>query len=259
MTTDKHRQETTSQSNPKQSNLVQPVSCVQPVPPVQPVSPAQPTLEQWETRFIKYIRETQTHKDGAHDLGHFRRVWKTCRRINDAEGGVGDQTILLAASYFHDLISLPKNHPDRSRSSVLSAEATARILTTDFPDFPAAKIAGVKHAIEAHSFSAGIPPLTFEAKVLQDADRMEALGAIGIARTFYVAGLMHSSLFHEDDPLADTRPLNDTQYALDHFPVKLLGLPDRMQTAAGKAIARRKVELLVSFRDQIAREAFGEE
>ncbi|MDR3711237.1 MAG: phosphohydrolase [Puia sp.] len=236
MTADKHRQ-------------ADPVS----------TSPGQADLGEWETRFIRYLRDNHTHEDGAHDLGHFHRVWNSCLRISEAEGGKGDPLTLLAASYFHDLVSLPKNHPERSRSSVLSAEATARILAADFPDFPAVKINGVKHAIEAHSFSAGIPPLTFEAKVLQDADRMEALGAIGIARTFYVAGLMHSGLFHEQDPLGDTRTLDDTRYALDHFPVKLLTLPDRMQTAAGKAIAHRKAELLVSFRDQIAREALGEE
>jgi uncharacterized protein len=181
-----------------------------------------------------------------------------CRRIDAAEGGQGDLYVLLAGSYFHDLVSFPKNHPDRSRSSVLSAERTAVLLGEEFPLFPPDRIDAVCHAIEAHSFSAGIPARTYEAKVLQDADRMEALGAIGIARTFYTAGFMHSRMFHEEDPLAQARTPDDRQFALDHFQLKLLLLPEKMQTAAGRAIAQQKASLLVAFRAQLAQEVTGE-
>jgi uncharacterized protein len=123
--------------------------------------------------------------------------------------------------------------------------------------FPQDKIPAVRHAIEAHSFSAGIPPVTYEARVLQDADRMEALGAIGIARTFYTAGFLHSRMFHEDDPLGLERPLDDRLYALDHFEVKLLRLPETMQTAAGREMARQRAALLAAFRAQLVSEIQG--
>src|SRR3546814_12128665 len=90
--------------------------------------------------------------------------------------------------------------------------------------FPADKLDAVAHAIEAHSFSAAIAPTTIEAKIVQDADRLDALGAVGLARLFYTAGRMGSAFAHPPDPLARTRPLDDRAYALDHIEVKLATL-----------------------------------
>jgi uncharacterized protein len=212
----------------------------------------------WQPLFSAYLLQQDIHEDGAHDMGHLRRVYKTAVRINEQEGAKGDPLVLLAACYFHDLVSLPKNHPDRSQSSRLSAEAAGKLLVEDFNGFPRDKIANIQHAILAHSFSAGIPPETYEAKVLQDADRMEALGAIGIARTFYTAGIMHSRMFHEDDPMGLHRELDDRAYSLDHFQVKLLQLPAMMQTEAGKKMAEERAALLIRFREQMVREVLGE-
>jgi uncharacterized protein len=215
-------------------------------------------LLQWEKRFIEYFQAQGAQEDGAHDIGHFKRVWRTASRINEAEGSTGDALVLLAASYFHDVISLPKDHPDRSQSSRLSATRAGELLRDHFTGFPGEKVYGVQHAILTHSFSAAIPPESYEAKILQDADRMEALGAIGIARTFYTAGLMHSRLFHDEDPLGLHRDLNDKQYSLDHFQVKLLQLPLTMRTHEGKRIAEEKARILLVFREQMVREINGE-
>src|SRR5260221_6434991 len=159
-------------------------------------------LTDWEKRFINGLELNGDHSDGSHDLGHFQRVWKVARYINQEEGEPADPSILLAAAYFHDLVSLPKNHPQRATSSRLSAERTVLLLEKDFPDFPREKIEGVRHAIHAHSFSAGVKPLTPEAGILQDADRMEAVGAIGIVRVFYMAGEFGLRLFYGSDPMA---------------------------------------------------------
>ncbi|STF26181.1 putative phosphohydrolase [Escherichia coli] len=82
------------------------------------------------------------------------------------------------------------------------------------------------------------PPLTTEAKIVQDADRLEALGAIGLARVFAVSGALGVALFDGEDPFAQHRPLDDKRYALDHFQTKLLKLPQTMQTARGKQLAQ---------------------
>lgn len=214
-------------------------------------------LQEWESKFIDYLHQHITTNDAAHDISHFKRVWNTCLAIDTAEGNKGDLLILLTASYFHDLIAVPKNSPDRHKASFLSAEKTDTLLHTYFKGFPEDKIAGVKHAIHAHSFSAGITPVTYEAKVLQDADRMEALGAIGIARTFYVAGLLHTQMFHPTDPLAQNRALDDKTYALDHFQVKLLKLPAQMNTASGKQLAEKYAAVLTAFMQQIVKETKG--
>lgn len=212
-------------------------------------------LQQWEEKFISYLQQHTDNSDAAHDISHFKRVWNTCCAIDAAEGYKGDMLVLLTASYFHDLVAVSKNSPDRNKASLLSAEKTSTLLRTLFEGYPSDKIEAVAHAIHAHSFSAGVTPLTYEAKVLQDADRMEALGAIGIARTFYVAGLLHSHMFHADDPLAQNRPLDDKAYALDHFQVKLLKLPAQMNTESGKKLAETRAAVLIQFMQQISAEA----
>jgi uncharacterized protein len=215
-------------------------------------------LTEWEQRFIAELASYGDWKDGSHDLWHFQRVWKTAQYINREEGGPADPLILLASAYFHDIVSLPKNHPRRRDSSLLSAERTVQVLAEHFPDFPREKIEGVRHAIHAHSFSAGVEPLTAEARILQDADRMEAIGAIGLARAFYTAGQLNQQLFDAKDPLAEGRAPNDQQYALDHFQVKLLKLPALMNTATGRRLAETNAGYLRAFLQKIRREIAGE-
>ena len=215
-------------------------------------------LNEWEARFAGYIQEHGKLTDGSHDLGHFRRVWRAAQYINREEGGVADELVLLAAAYFHDWISLPKDHPQRKESSRLSAERAAELLKDVFAGFPADRIEGVRHAIHAHSFSAAVEARTPEAKILQDADRMEALGAIGAARTFYVAGQMNCRLFDADDPLAEARVVDDRQFALDHFQVKLYKLPAMMNTATGRKMAEKNAEWLSRFAQKISAEVRGE-
>lgn len=189
--------------------------------------------------------------DGAHDLGHLRRVWRQARVIALDEAGA-DAEVLQVACFLHDLVNLPKNHPDRASASRLSAEAAVEWLAAQ--GFAPGKLAAVHHAILAHSFSARIPPDTAEARILQDADRLEALGAIGIARMFHVAGALGSALFDDADPMALRRALDDKAYALDHLQVKLFGLVDTMQTATGRAIAAERAEWMASFRTRLLSE-----
>lgn len=188
--------------------------------------------------------------DGAHDLGHLRRVWSRAQLLAMDEPCDGE--ILLAACFFHDLVNLPKSHPDRARASTLSAEAATHFLRAD--GFPEAKLSAVGHAIAAHSFSAGIKPMTAEARVLQDADRLEALGAIGLARMFHVAGAMGGGLFDADDPMALHRSLDDRRFALDHIETKLLRIVETMQTAPGRAMAEERAEWMLSFRTRLLSE-----
>lgn len=188
--------------------------------------------------------------DGAHDLGHLRRVWKTARLI--AMDVPADPQVLMAACFFHDLVNLPKDAPNRAEASTLSAQAAVAFLRGD--GFPVTKLDAVAHAIAAHSFSAGIAPETNEARILQDADRLEALGAIGIARMFHVAGQMGGGLFDADDPMALQRGLDDRRFALDHLQTKLLRLPETMQTEPGRAMAEERADWLMSFRTRLLSE-----
>ena len=189
--------------------------------------------------------------DSAHDLAHADRVWANARTIAMGEG-VEPSAVLMAAAYLHDLVSLSKDHPDRGRASTMSATTAGPIM--EALGFAPRDIAVARHAIEAHSFSAGIEPLFVEAKILRDADRIEALGAVGIARCFAVAGGLGRALFRADDPFARARGLDDGAFALDHFKVKLLRLPDAMLTATGRRLAQERAEVMRRYLADLAQE-----
>jgi len=184
--------------------------------------------------------------DGSHDTSHLHRVWKNAAAIRAEEGGDGE--VLMASTVLHDCVPVEKNSPLRAQASRLSAERASRILTS--MGWDESKVQAVAHAIEAHSFSAGIAPATLEAKILQDADRLDAIGILGAARCFYVAGRMGGALYDPLDPKALTRPYDDTRYAIDHFQTKLLKLSSGFQTSAGARFAHRRQERLRRFLDE---------
>lgn len=198
-------------------------------------------IEEWQNRFEVYMANHPTD-DGSHDVSHFRRVWNVANKLSSDQD---DKLVILAACYFHDIVNYPKNHPKRSLSS-REAGLKAKDILKEM-NFPSEKLDHVKHCIEAHSFSANIETKTREAEVVQDSDRMEALGAIGLSRTFYVAGQMGSKIFSNEDPFAETRELDEGKFAIDHFQTKLLKLPMTMKTEEGKEEALRRAKILEDF------------
>ncbi|VVE58373.1 phosphohydrolase [Pandoraea iniqua] len=189
--------------------------------------------------------------DGAHDVSHLARVWCLAKEIAADVPGV-DLEALAVATLLHDCVSVEKNSPDRARASTLAADVARKLLVR--MEWPAARVERVAHAIAAHSFSAGITPTTDEARILRDADRLDALGAVGIARVFYVAGRLGSRLYDPVDPFAQHRELDDATYAIDHFERKLLHLTDGLSTAAGQRIGRERTDVMRAFLAQVRRE-----
>ncbi|MFK0572817.1 phosphohydrolase [Endozoicomonas sp.] len=215
------------------------------------------TLNRWEQQIISYLKSIDHESDDAsHDFSHFQRVWKTAQQIMEQEPVSVNQLVVLAACYFHDIVVLPKDHPQRSQASSLAAVKTRGCL--EEMDFPRELIDNVCHGVSSHSYSAGITPETIEAKVVQDADRMEALGAIGLARVFYTSGILRQKMFDSEDPLAERRELDDRQYALDHFQLKLLRLSETMQTNAGRKMAEKNSDYLRDFMGKLLKELDGD-
>jgi uncharacterized protein len=115
----------------------------------------------------------------------------------------------------------------------------------------------VAHAIESHSYSANITPHTLEAKILQDADRLDAIGMIGVARLFYVSGRMGSHLYDPSDPQAERRALDDKRFAVDHFKTKIFTLAEGFQTTTGKRMARIRHDRAQRFLQELMGEIGG--
>jgi len=220
-------------------------------------SPAIATVETaWKPRLRALVAEDPA-ADSAHDVHHLDRVWANARALLAAPEHAGrtDPLVVLAAAYLHDCVAVPKDSPDRPRASRLAAERAMGMLRgIGFPD---TLLAAVAHAIAAHSYSAGIPAESLEAEILQDADRLDAVGAIGLARTIAVGAELGRPLFHPTDPAARQRPVDEVAWSADHLMEKIVKLPARMNTAAGRALAERRIAIVHAFLAGLAEETGG--
>ncbi len=203
----------------------------------------------WEPRFRRFVAE-QPGADPGHGPVHLERVVATAIRLAAEEGARLD--VVLPAAWLHDCVHVAKDSPDRARASRLAAAQAVRFLESS--GYPAAALPGIRHAIEAHSFSAGIAPETVEAKVVQDADRLDALGAIGLARCIAVGAALGRPVYAPQDPFCRERAPDDRGASVDHFYTKLLKLAGTMQTAAGRREAERRTAFLRAFLAQLESE-----
>ncbi len=204
----------------------------------------------WEKRFEEKVLTLDLGSDPAHDLAHFQRVVTTAKFLAREEGA--SLGIVIPAAWLHDFVNVPKNDPRRSLASRLSAEAATAYLRE--LNYPEEFIPGIYHAIEAHSFSAKIDTRSIEAAIVQDADRLDGLGAIGIARTFSVAGLLKRKIYDPTDPFGVDRPLDDLQFTVDHFFVKLFKTVETLKTQAGREEGVRRAEYMRGFLKQLGHE-----
>lgn len=186
--------------------------------------------------------------DPAHDLSHLHRVANGALEFAPAEPA----DHVVAAALLHDIVNVPKDSPLRSQASQLSADKAARIL--EEAGFEAAEIEGIREAIRDHSFSRGAVPRTPLGKALQDADRLEAIGAIGVLRCAAVGMRMGASFFDPNDPFAQARELDDRKYSVDHFFTKLLKLVHSFQTEEGRLEAERRTRFMRDFLKQLGHE-----
>jgi uncharacterized protein len=216
--------------------------------PVEMFSPFQSLFAQ----LSDVLREPgdEPNSDGSHDISHLERVWASARQIAAEEGG--NLKLLAAAVILHDCVKVEKNSPLRAQASRLAAEKASQALRQLQWSEP--EIAIVAEAISSHSYSAGLIPKTLEGRILQDADRLDAIGMVGIARCFYTAGRIGSSLYHPADPRGHARAQDDARYALDHFPLKLLRLAAGFQTPTGARMAAERHTQLQAFYDQFLKE-----
>jgi uncharacterized protein len=182
-------------------------------------------MDEETAAMLDYVR-TALRESGAHGFDHTGRVVRLCEQLGAREGA--DMAVLIPAALFHDIA-----RPLEEETGVPHEEEGARIAAAYLRSVrcPEDRIAGIVHAIRAHRYSSGIAPETLEARVLSDADNLDAMGAVGIARTFIRAG-------EHGGGIAD---------ATAHFHDKLLNLRDLMYTKTAREIAAERHALLIAF------------
>jgi uncharacterized protein len=203
----------------------------------------------WEPRFIAFLG-AGPDPDPGHGIAHLQRVVATALRLAAEEGASAE--VVLPAAWLHDCVHVSKDSPDRPRASRLAAAHAVQFLAD--AGYAAEHLDGIAHAIEAHSYSAGIAPRTVEARVVQDADRLDALGAIGLARCIAVGTALGRPLYVLEDPFCENRQPDDRGASVDHFYTKLLRLAATMQTAAGRREAARRTAFLQAYIAQLRSE-----
>ena len=200
------------------------------------------------------IEEARKHYDGAdavHDFDHVLRVLALAERLACAEGA--NWEIVRTATLLHDVA---RGQTDRLIGD--HAQAGAIFARTLLKDQPPARVEAVVHAIAAHRFRGGPAPQTIEAKVLHDADKLDAIGAIGVARAFAYGG-------HEGQRLWDTVPADyeeslesrDQHTPVHEFQIKLIKIRDRLLTDTARNLADERHTFMVAFYERLEREVRG--
>jgi uncharacterized protein len=206
---------------------------------------------------IEQARQYYEGADPTHDFDHVLRVTAMAERIAALEDADGQ--IVRAAALLHDISRLEDTallmHADpETDHAVLAARAVRKLLA----DEPTAFVDAVAHCIEAHRFRNNIDPTTIEAKALFDADKLDSIGAIGVARAFAYAGTLGNPLWG-DIPAGYTPEKRDKTHTPRHeFELKLKHIKDRLYTASGKRIAEERHAFMVSFFDRMAVEVRGD-
>ena len=181
---------------------------------------------------------------GSHNWDHTLRVCRLCKRLGSAEGV--DLDVLLVAAYLHDI---GRGSQDNSNGAVCHAEAGARMAEAIIARLALSKDQkeNILHCIRAHRFRGDRQPQTPEARVLFDADKLDAIGAVGVARAFLFAGEVGARLHSTRTRIEDTRPysIDDTGYR--EFKVKLCKIKDRMQTKEGLKLADERHSFMEKF------------
>ena len=199
---------------------------------------------------IKNEVKKRMKNDSAHDFEHTMRVYKNAQKICKKEKA--NEKLVLSAALLHDIVSYPKSDRRSKISSIDSAKKSKQILGKF--DFSKEEITVISDAIRDHSFSQNKTPKTLEGKILQDADRLDALGAIGIARVFATGGSLNRPFYNIDDPFCKKRTPDDKTWTVDHFFAKLLKLESLMNTKSGKAEAKKRTRVLKEFLNQLKQE-----
>jgi len=204
------------------------------------------------------IEEARAYYHGAesaHDFDHVLRVLALAEKLARAEGA--DLEIVRTAALLHDIARADEDTTGGDHAEMAAERARAILRARGIaPE----KIEAIAHAIQAHRFRTNAPPQTLEAKILFDADKLDSIGAVGIARAYQVSGALNQRLWSEvaPDALATRHQRNSNHSAYAEFVVKLSKVRDRLFTASARQIAQERHAYMVDFFARLEKEIHGE-
>ena len=191
---------------------------------------------------------------GSHDWEHTLRVYRLCRDLGPQEGV--DMAVLSVAAFLHDV---GRCHQDASHGAVCHAEQGAKMAAGMVADFPLTEDQrrNVVHCVRAHRFRKEPHPETVEARVLFDADKLDAIGAVGIARAYQFAGEVGARLHNPNHDVSNTRAYSREDTGYREYQVKLRHIKDRMLTEAGRRVAEGRHGFMTLFFERFLEEVEG--
>jgi len=192
---------------------------------------------------------------GSHSWEHTLRVFQLCERIGVKAGA--DMAVVLTAAYLHDI---GRCYQDASNGRICHAEKGAELAAPLIEPLDLSKHQkeNILHCIRSHRFRGRTPPRTIEARVLFDADKLDAIGAVGIARAFQFAGEVGARLHNSRSNIEDTRAYSEEDTGYREFRVKLSKIHERILTAEGKRLAADRHAYMCAFFDRFLAEHAGE-
>lgn len=205
---------------------------------------------------IDQARQYYHEAESAHDFDHVLRVYTLAERIAQAEGANLD--IVRAAALLHDISRADEDNHGAGDHALLAAERAKKILMER--GISENNADAVAHAIASHRFRTATPPQTLEAKVLFDADKLDSIGAIGIARAYAISGALNQKLWSEvsSDAMATRDQHNSDHSAYAEFVVKLSRVRERIHTSTAKQIAEERHAYMSDFFERLGKEIRGE-
>jgi len=205
---------------------------------------------------IAFVKETLAQAEAGHDWFHIERVYKTALNINAEENG--DLLTVTLAALLHDIADSKFNNGDEEIGP-LTAGNFLRGLSIS-----ADVILHVQQIIRNLSYKSSLSGVSFqspELDIVQDADRLDAIGAIGIARAFTYGGFKNRTMYNPAIPSMPNQSKeaykNSTAPTINHFYEKLLLLKDLMKTSAGKRLAQQRHDFMLLYLDQFYAEWEG--
>jgi uncharacterized protein len=207
-------------------------------------------------RIEKIARELLASDASSHGWDHAERVWNLCRHIGGIEGA--DLEILRPAAYLHD-IGRPEEKASGGEVCHATAGAGRARSILEGNGYDRDQVERIVHCIASHRFRRnGERPGTLEARVLFDADKLDAIGAVGIGRAFLFAGEVGARLHNPEADILATRPYSSEDTAFREFSVKLRKVKDRMLTATGRKLAEDRHGFMVAYFERLTQEVHGD-